>query len=183
MADAEKLYRETLAIQSRTHGPEHPRTLLTKSELADELFKEGHIHEAEKLHRETLATMVRVIGPEHPSTLVCQSQSCQRPDQGGPLRRSREKRSNGFRRPHSQSGPAASLYSGCTAATRHGAWLTPIATPRPANCFATSIEKQDSSKGQGDRFSVWYSFACVAVAANHPDDALQYLREAIQARI
>jgi len=25
----------------------------------------------------------------------------------------------------------------------------------------------------------WYSFACVATAANHPDDALQYLHEAI----
>lgn len=27
---------------------------------------------------------------------------------------------------------------------------------------------------------MWYSFACVAVAANHPDDALEYLREAIK---
>jgi len=26
---------------------------------------------------------------------------------------------------------------------------------------------------------VWYSFACVAVAANRPDDALKYLREAV----
>jgi hypothetical protein len=42
------------------------------------------------------------------------------------------------------------------------------------------IEKQESSKAQVDRFSVWYSFACVAVAANHPDDAIQYLGEAIQ---
>jgi hypothetical protein len=27
---------------------------------------------------------------------------------------------------------------------------------------------------------VWYSFASVAVSANRPDDALQYLREAIK---
>ena len=46
--------------------------------------------------------------------------------------------------------------------------------------FHDVIEKQDSSKEQGDRFSVWYAFACVAVAANHADDALQYLREAIK---
>jgi eukaryotic-like serine/threonine-protein kinase len=26
---------------------------------------------------------------------------------------------------------------------------------------------------------VWYSFACVAVAANHSDDALTYLQEAL----
>lgn len=46
--------------------------------------------------------------------------------------------------------------------------------------FRDLIETQDSSKGLGDRFSVWYSFACVAVAANHPEDAIQDLREAIK---
>jgi tetratricopeptide (TPR) repeat protein len=51
--------------------------------------------------------------------------------------------------------------------------------PEASKLFRDAIEKQDNSKGQGDRFSVWYSFACVAVAANHPDDALQYLREAL----
>ena len=45
--------------------------------------------------------------------------------------------------------------------------------------FRDAIEKQDNSEGQGNRWSVWYAFACVAVAANRPDDALQYLREAI----
>lgn len=47
--------------------------------------------------------------------------------------------------------------------------------------FHDAIEKQGNSNsgGQGNRWSVWYSFACVAVAANHPDDALHYLREAI----
>jgi hypothetical protein len=51
--------------------------------------------------------------------------------------------------------------------------------PEASKLFRDVIEKQDNSKGQGNRFSVWYSFACVAVAANHPDDALQYLREAL----
>ena len=45
--------------------------------------------------------------------------------------------------------------------------------------FRDSIGKQDNFVGLGSRFSVWYSFACAAVAANHTDDALQYLREAI----
>jgi hypothetical protein len=51
--------------------------------------------------------------------------------------------------------------------------------PEARKLFRDVIEKQDNSKGQGNRFSVWYSFACVAEAANHPDDALQYLREAL----
>jgi hypothetical protein len=45
--------------------------------------------------------------------------------------------------------------------------------------FRDAIEKQNSAESKGNHFAVWYSFACVAVAANHPDDALKYLREAI----
>jgi hypothetical protein len=51
--------------------------------------------------------------------------------------------------------------------------------PEASKLFRDVIERQDNSKGQGDYFSVWYSFASVAVAANHADDALQYLREAL----
>jgi hypothetical protein len=46
--------------------------------------------------------------------------------------------------------------------------------------FRDMIEKDSNSAGQGNLFSGWYAFACVAVAANRPDDALQYLREAIK---
>ena len=58
-------------------------------------------------------------------------------------------------------------------------WPTSHRYAEASKLFRDVIEKQDNSKGQGDRFKVWYSFACVAMAANHPDDALQYLREAI----
>jgi hypothetical protein len=51
---------------------------------------------------------------------------------------------------------------------------------RPASAlFRDAITKQDNSTKQGDAFSIWYSFACVAAAADHPDDALQYLQEAV----
>jgi alpha/beta hydrolase family protein len=41
------------------------------------------------------------------------------------------------------------------------------------------IEKGKDSAGKGNPWSVWYDFACVAAVANLPDDALQYLQEAI----
>jgi hypothetical protein len=47
------------------------------------------------------------------------------------------------------------------------------------NLFRDVIEKQSNSQGQGNRWSVWYSFACVAAAANQPDDVLRYLHEAV----
>jgi alpha/beta hydrolase family protein len=50
---------------------------------------------------------------------------------------------------------------------------------RPPIFFREVIAKQDSTKTQGADYSVWYAFACVAAAADRPDDALQYLQEAI----
>jgi eukaryotic-like serine/threonine-protein kinase len=178
-AEAERLLRETLPIQLRTLGPEHPRTLLTKYELADELFEEGHVQEAEKLHRETLIAMVRVIGPEHPSTLVCQSSLAKDLIREGHYREAEKNAQQAFEAGLRTLGPQhpyaldALQQLGIAMAYTHR-------YAEASKLFRDAIEKQDSSKGLGNRFSVWYSFACVAVAANHPEDALQYLREAIQ---
>jgi non-specific serine/threonine protein kinase/serine/threonine-protein kinase len=45
--------------------------------------------------------------------------------------------------------------------------------------FRDVIEKEKNSGAKGTLWSVWYDFACVAATANSPDDALQYLQEAI----
>jgi len=178
-AEAEKLYRETLAIQLRTLGPEHPRTLLTKDDLADELFNEGHVEEAEKLHREALVAMVRVIGPEHPSTLVCQSGLAKDLIREGHYREAEKIAQQAFEADLRTLGPQhpytlhALQQLGTALAYTHR-------YAEAGKLFRDTIEKQDGSKGQGDRFSVWYSFACVAVAANRQADALQYLGAAIK---
>ena len=72
-AEAEKLYRQILAIRTRTLGPEHPDTLQCQISLAQLLLKEGRLQEAEKMQRQTLAVNLRVIGAESPQTLWCQS--------------------------------------------------------------------------------------------------------------
>jgi serine/threonine protein kinase len=177
-AEAEKLCRQVLTIQLRVLGPENPFTLLSKSNLADVLFEEGHVQEAEKLEREALATMVRVTGPEHPSTLVCQSSLARilvaegRYVEAEKLAREAfeaELRTLGPQHPYTLN---ALQQLGTAMAHNHR-------YPEASKLFRDVIEKQDNSKGQANRFSVWYSFACVAAAANHPDDALQYLREAL----
>jgi hypothetical protein len=48
-----------------------------------------------------------------------------------------------------------------------------------AKLFHDAIDKTDNLGGQETPWSVWYSFACVAAAANRPDEAMQYLREAV----
>lgn len=45
--------------------------------------------------------------------------------------------------------------------------------------FHDVIEKQSNSESQANGWTVWYDFACMAATVNHPNDALQYLHEAI----
>ena len=63
-SDAEKLERETLEIQKRVLGPEHPETLMTMYNLTCALNKTGSFVEAEALGRKTLDVRSRVLGPE-----------------------------------------------------------------------------------------------------------------------
>jgi serine/threonine protein kinase len=177
-ADAEKLSREALAIELRTLGPENPHTLLTQSDLAGLLLEQGHIREAERLERETVATMVRVIGPEHPSTLQSQATLASALNRQGRYAEAEKVARPAFEADLHTLGPQhpytlnALQQLGTALAYNHR-------YPEASKLFREVIEKQDSSKAQTDRFSVWYSFACVALAANHSDDAIQYLHEAI----
>jgi hypothetical protein len=69
-AEAEKLQRETLDIQRRVLGAEHPDTLLTMNDLADSLIHQRRYAEGEKLQRETLGIQLRVLGPDSPDAAV-----------------------------------------------------------------------------------------------------------------
>ena len=44
--------------------------------------------------------------------------------------------------------------------------------------FQDVIQNDGKSAGQGNPWSVWYAFACVAATAGHTDDAFQFLNEA-----
>jgi eukaryotic-like serine/threonine-protein kinase len=178
LADAEKLQREALAIQLRTLGPEHPDTLRSKYNLADLLLREGHVHEAEGLQREALATRVRVLGPENPGTLQSQSDLARILISEGFYAEAEKLAQETFEVEIRTLGPQhpytldALQRLGTAMAYSHR-------YVEASKLFRDVIEKGSNSGGQGNPFAVWYAFACVAVAADRPDDALQYLREAI----
>jgi hypothetical protein len=52
------------------HGPEHPNTLGTTSNLVSTLMKQAKHAEAEVILRELLPIQRRVLDPEHPHTLA-----------------------------------------------------------------------------------------------------------------
>jgi len=73
LEEARKLFEETLAIENRVLGPEHPDTLATMHNLALVIGDLGRLEDACKLFEETLAVQKRVLGPEHPDTLLTMS--------------------------------------------------------------------------------------------------------------
>jgi eukaryotic-like serine/threonine-protein kinase len=178
LAEAEKLYQEALGIWVRTLGPEHPATLMAQSNLAGLLLKEGHTHDAEKLQRETLAAEVRVLGVEHHDTLVSQSRLAEILIREGRYAGAEKIARQAFEVRLRTLGPQHpetldSLQRLGTALAHSHRYA------EASSLFRDAIEKQDNANGQGAPFSVWYAFACVAVAGNHPDDAVSYLQEAI----
>ena len=178
LPEAEKLYRNALEIRLKVLGPEHSETLMSQANLAGVLLKEGHVHEAEKLQRETLATEVRILGPESPEALISQSNIAELLNEEGRYAEAEQIAHKTLEVMNRKLGPF-NPYS-IFALQQEGIALAKTHRyAEAAKLFRDTIEKQDNSKKQGNTFSVWYSFACVAAAANRPDDALQYLGKAI----
>jgi non-specific serine/threonine protein kinase/serine/threonine-protein kinase len=67
---AQALIEQSVEIQRRILGPEHPDTLRSEDALAATLGDEGKYAESEKLARETRDALRRVLGPEHPDSLI-----------------------------------------------------------------------------------------------------------------
>jgi tetratricopeptide (TPR) repeat protein len=151
---------------------------MAQMNLADVLLKEGHVHEAEKLQRETLATQVRVLGAEHRDTLTSQSNLAGILIREGRYGEAEKIAREAFQVRLRKLGPRHpetldSLQRLGTALAHSQRYA------EASKLFRDAIEKDSNSGGQGNQWTVWRSFACVAVAANHPDEALQYLQEAV----
>jgi tetratricopeptide (TPR) repeat protein len=178
LAEAEKLTREELAIRTRILGPEHTRTLVAKINLSDELYREGHIHEAEKLQREVLETQIRIRGPENVNTLIFESYLARTLTREGHYVEAEKLARETYEIQRRDSGPQhpdtldtlRELGKAMAYSHRYA---------EASKLFQAVMENESSSAGQGNRWSVWYAFACVAAAAGRPDDTLQYLREAV----
>ena len=179
IADSENLLRQTLAIQSRTLGPEYPDTLGSKANLADLLLKEGHVHDAEKLQRETLDARRRVLGPGNHLTLTTQSFLAEILIREGHHEEAEKLARQAFEIQVQSSGPQNSqtLY---TLLQMGRAMALSQRYAEAKKLFEAAIEKEGNSRTQQNRWLAWYNFACVAEAANHSDEALQYLQEAVK---
>jgi serine/threonine protein kinase/tetratricopeptide (TPR) repeat protein len=178
LVEGEKLHREALRIRLRTLGPEHPETLMTELNLADVLLREGRIQEADKLQQETLQTQFRVLGPQNPETLESQSNLAAILIREGRFAEAEkiareafavQVRTLGMQHPDTldtlrQIGKAMAYSHRYAEASK---------------LFRDAIAEENKSQRQGNDWSAWYGFACIAVAAGRRQDAIGFLREAI----
>ncbi|TDT38851.1 serine/threonine protein kinase [Streptomyces sp. BK208] len=68
--EAHRTAREAAAARARVLGPDHPDTLVTRYEVAQELGRLDRWQEALATYREVAAARARVLGPRHPDTLA-----------------------------------------------------------------------------------------------------------------
>jgi tetratricopeptide (TPR) repeat protein len=65
-ADAEPLYKRSLAIYEKALGPDHPGVATSLDNLASLNGIQGRYEEAEPLYRRSLAIREKALGPDHP---------------------------------------------------------------------------------------------------------------------
>jgi serine/threonine protein kinase len=179
-AEAEKLERETLDTERRVLGPEAPETLESMYNLGDTLESEGHYTEAEKLQRETINIVSRVFGPTHPNTLSVMTNLGETLEKEGHYAEA-EKLQRGtldnVRRIYGADSPqtldALQALAICLSYEKRYEEAKPL--------FAEALQAAGRINHQMDLSQAWYSSACGAALAGHPDDALEDLRQAIGA--
>ena len=82
---------DAVDLLAKTLGPDRPRTLASRNNLATAYRDAGRLKEAIDLHKKNLADRERVLGPDHPGTLISRNnlalayRSAGRLDQAVPL--------------------------------------------------------------------------------------------------
>ena len=74
-ADAEPLYKRSLAIREKALGPDHPDVALSLNNLAELYHAQGRYADAEPLYKRSLAIREKALGPDHPDVATIAEQS------------------------------------------------------------------------------------------------------------
>ena len=130
------------------------------------------------LQRETLAVQLRVLGPADPDTLISQSNLAgilvreHRFEEAEKLASDTlDAQSNKLGPGHPDTVDTLRILGKAMAYRDRYAEASTL--------FRNTIDRLGSGADQGNNWSVWYAFACVAAAAGRFDESLGYLREAV----
>src|SRR5262249_32289298 len=117
-ADAEPLYKRSLAIYEKALGLEHPNVAMLLNNLAELYRAQGRYAEAQSLNKRSLAIQENALGPQHPDVAMLLNNLALIPGRG-PLRRGRALVQ--ARPCHSAKGAGTRASRGGNVAEQHGA--------------------------------------------------------------
>ena len=69
-AEAEPLFKRSLAIREKALGAEHPDVIQSLNNVAGFYYNQGKYAEAEPLYKHLLAILGKFLGPEHPNVAL-----------------------------------------------------------------------------------------------------------------
>ena len=67
--EALELYKQSLAIRLKVHGPDHPDVASSYNNMAVVHYEQGQYEEALELLKKGLAIRLKVHGPDHPDVV------------------------------------------------------------------------------------------------------------------
>lgn len=177
--EAERVIREFLGVDRRAVGPDNPDAIEGMAILGAVLRQEGRFDEAEKMLRDSLEIARRTLGDKNPVTLEALGNLAN-------AMRSRGK-----------CVEAEKLYRECLAAETELVGAQNPATfevsnglgvtlscehrfPEAEALFRSATETAKATKQVAIIADVWYGFAQAAAVAGRREDALNYIRLAIE---
>lgn len=178
-AEAEKLYREAFNSERRVDGPEAENTVYSMASLGVTLGYEGRYAEAETLLREVLDINRRKFGPEDWHTMrSLESLSFVLTSEGRYAEAEKLERANLeiHRRVLGPEHPD-------TATSEEDLAVTLSYEGRYGEAERLFREAVQTARKTNEAIAIagaWYDFACGAAVAGHHDEALVYLRQAIE---
>lgn len=178
-AEAEKLQREEIDTARRVHGEDYPPTLRGMNNLANTLEREGKYADAEAVERRAVELDLRVFGPQHPSTLLSMISLAtilldqdHYSDAEKIYRQILDVQRDVFGPENPETLHTMELLGVTLAYETH--------YPEAEGLFHEVLKTAGTAPGQTRVVAgAWYNFACAAAVAGHNDEALHYLREAI----
>jgi serine/threonine protein kinase/Tfp pilus assembly protein PilF len=179
-ADAETLFRETLEIQKRVLGPEHAATLKTMVSIAGALSDQKRYPEAEASFRDAVAVEKRVLGPDHPDALLAtvsmgyaMSAQGRFADAEAIYRDALETQKRVLGPDHPDTLKTMNTLAGVLLDQRRYAPAEPI--------YRDLLEARKRVLGISHPDTLWsfYNLGCLASLQGKRQDALGYLREAV----
>ncbi len=179
--EAEAMLREVVEVGQRVYGPDAPEIMPYRLDLADAFSKQHRVAESASIRTAVLDAYRRIHGPDHPKTMAAVANLANDLYEQGELARAADLQLqvlDSARRVYGPKHPNTLEVMVNLANTRAAQKAYAEAERINREVLAIEIEARGPD-GRGAGIAR-YNLICEAALQHHRDDAMRYLREAVQ---